>query len=201
MMRMLPYPTRRPQYAARRGLTLVELLLAVMITAMIGATVAAMLTAVSYGTDSSKDMRSLVARNKALSARISATLRGSTMVLDQGDGFIVLWVSDDDDDDAPSLLEIRRLDYDPAADALSSYTAPDGTTDVYYDLNDDFEAITDALMGTADFPQTLWGAGVGSWTLALDNADPQAATLVSYQVSLAAGDLSDTAIAAVGLRN
>ncbi|NBC11430.1 MAG: hypothetical protein GVY24_06795 [Planctomycetes bacterium] len=182
-------------------MTLVELLLAVAITTLIGAAIASMLAAVSYGTDSSKDMRSLVARNKAVNARISAAIRGSTMVLDQGAGFLVLWTSDADENGQPNLLEIRRLQYNANGQTFSSYTAPEGTGDVEYALADNFEAITDGLMGGAAFPQELWATRVAAWDLALDTPDPQTASLVSYQLELTAGDMSDVAIAAVALRN
>jgi len=187
--------------ARRRGLTLVELILAVAITTLIGAAIASMMAAVSYGSDSSKDMRSLVARSKAVNARISAAIRGSTMVLDRGDGFLVLWTSDTDENGQPNLREIRRLDYNAAGQSISSYAAPEGASDVEYELSDDFEAITDGLMGGGDFPQTLWATGVSAWDLALDTPDPQTASLVSYQLTLTAGDMSDVAIAAVSLRN
>jgi len=191
--------TRNPR---RRGLTLVELLLALMITGMIGAAIAAMLAAVSYGTDSAKDIRSLVARNKALNARIAATIRSSTMVLESGSDYLVLWTNDSDEDGEPSLLEIRRLDFDSGSNEFSSYVAPDGTTDVYYQVGvTNFGTTTAALMGTASFPKELWATQVVSWTKALDDADATQADLVSFQIELMAGDLTDTAIAAVSLRN
>ncbi len=201
-----PHRHQSHRTTGRRGMTLIELLLAMMITAMVGAAIAGMLAAVSYGTDSSKDIRSLVARNKALSARVSAAIRGSKMVLDQGDNYLVLWMNDDDDNGVPSLLELRRINFDPGTGELSSYTAPDDAADVSYALDDDFVVITDALMGddlagTASFPKELWAKRVNSWTLALDNPDPQSARLVSYLIELSAGDMSDTALAAVGMRN
>ena len=57
---------------ACRGLTLLELLLALAGTAVIGTAVAAMLTGVAYGTTADKDMRSLITRQMALRARVEA---------------------------------------------------------------------------------------------------------------------------------
>ncbi len=194
-------PTHAVTRGTRRGLTLVELMLAVLLTALIGAATASMLAAVTYGTESSKDIRSLVARNKAVNARISAAVRGSMMVLDQGPGYLVLWTNDDNEDGQPSLREIRRLDFNAVGQTISSYRAPEDATDVIYSLSDDFELITAALMGSADFPQELWATRVAAWDIAIDSVDPLTARLVSYQLELTAGDLSDVALAAVSMRN
>ena len=175
--------------------------MALSATAVIGVAIASMLSATSYGTATSKDMRSLVARVKVVNARLGAALRGSRMVLAEGNDFLVLWTRDLDDNDVPSLLEIRRLDFDSTTGELSSYAAAAGATDVPYTLADDFQSITNALMGTADFPGELWAQNVGGWTIDLNDPDPQLARLVSYRLNLETGELSDTAINVVHLRN
>ena len=48
----------------RAGLTLVELIISLAIVALIGLTVASMLSAVAYGTDSGRDVRSSIARRQ-----------------------------------------------------------------------------------------------------------------------------------------
>ena len=188
-----------------RGLTLVELMMALGIVALIGATIAGMLSAVAYGTDEDSDVRQLVARQKMVSMRIDAALRGSQQVLDAGQtadlAWVVLWGRDLDENGAPSLLEIRLLEYDANANTLSSYTAPDGTTDVLYTLTDDFDTITAALRGTADFPEERWANDAVGLTVSLDTGDPQTARLVSYRLSLTAGNFTDIAIGTVTLRN
>lgn len=185
----------------RHGLTLVELLMALAGTAVIGVAVASMMTATTYGTESSKDMRSLVARIKVVNARVGAAIRGSRLVLAEGNDFVVLWTRDLDENDAPSLLEIRRIDFDSGTGRLNAYQAPTGTTDVPYNLSDDFEAITDVLMGTASFPAELWARDATAWAIELNHVDPQQSTLISYQLTLQTGDMSDTAINVVHLRN
>lgn len=191
--------------AARRGLTLIELIMALGIMTLIGATIAGMLSAVAYGTDEDSDVRKLVARKKTVSMRINAAVRGSQRVLDAGQTadqtWLVLWGRDLDGNDAPSLLEIRLLEYDAAARTLSSYAAPDGTADVAYTLVDDFDTITDTLRGTADFPETRWVNDAEAFDVTLDDVDPQSAKLVSYRLSLTAGNLTDTAIGTAKLRN
>ncbi|MEM9914825.1 MAG: hypothetical protein AAF911_07690 [Planctomycetota bacterium] len=195
----------RARAARGRGLTLIEMIMALGIMALIGATIAGMLSAMAYGTDEDSDVRKLVARSKMVSMRINAAVRGSQRVLEAGETadltWVVLWGRDLDENDAPSLLEIRLLEYDAAAGTLSSYTAPDGTADVLYTLADDFDAITDALRGTADFPETRWANDAQGFTVTLDETDPQSARLVSYRLSLTAGNLTDTTIGTATLRN
>ncbi|MEM7625282.1 MAG: prepilin-type N-terminal cleavage/methylation domain-containing protein [Planctomycetota bacterium] len=188
-----------------KAFTLMELLIAMAILSLIAVTIGGMLSAVAYGTNTDRDIRQLVGRNKMVSARLSAAVRGGRMVLaagsDSAGDWVVLWHRDLDGDDQPSLLEIRRLDFDAAAKTLSSYTAPDGTTDVVYTTTDDFATITTNLMGTADFPAELWAPDVEGFAVTLDQVDPQLARKFSYRVSLTAGGATDVTIGTVKLRN
>ncbi len=94
-----------------RGLTLIELILSIAATGIICTAIATVLVAVTYGTDSSKDMRTLVSRNKTVNARLGATIRGSQSILASGSNYIVLWKSDDDMDGEPCPLEMQRLEF------------------------------------------------------------------------------------------
>lgn len=186
---------------AIQGLTLVEMLMALGITAMIGAAVASMLSAVTYGTNSSRDIRSLVVKNKTLGARITAAVRASAQILDADDGYVVLWTKDINDSGVPDLLELQRIELDSDTDEMTSYTPPDGAVDVAYELTDDFDAISTALIDSDDLEGALWATGVTQWTLTLDEADPQDAELVTYQLTMGAGSMSDTSVSAVSLRD
>jgi len=195
-------PPHKRGRARFSGLTLVELLMALAITGMIGAAVAGMLSAVSYGTNNSRDLRSLVVKNKTLSARISAAIRQSAQLLDADDTYVVLWTKDLNGSGVPDLLELRRIELDTATDELSDYTPDPTATDVAYDLAaDDFEAVTNNLIVDGDLVGTLWASEVAGWALEPDNADPQAAELVSFQLTLTTGSLTDTSVNAVSLRD
>ncbi len=183
------------------GLTLVEMLMALAITALIGAAIASMLSAVTYGTNSSKDIRSLVVKNKTLSSRITAAVRGSGQLLDAADGYVVLWTKDLNDSGVPDLLELQRIELDSVTNELTSYTPVSGTADVVYALTDDFDAVTAALIGSGDLEGALWATGVTRWDVAVDDADPLEAGLMSFQLTLDAGSLSDVSVCAVSLRD
>lgn len=190
------------QHARHHGLTLVEMLMALAVTGLIGAAIASMLAAVAYGTSSDRDIRSLVVKNKTLSTRITAAVRQSAQLLDADDGYVVLWTSDLNDNGQPDLLELRRIELDAGTDDLTSYTPDPSAVDVTYDIDtDDFDAITTALIASDDLLGELWATGVTAWTVTVDTADPLDATLVSFQLTLTGGGLSDTSVNAVSLRD
>lgn len=187
---------------ASSGLTLVEMLMALAITGLIGAAIASMLSAVTYGTSSSKDIRSLVVKNKTLSARITAAVRSSAQLLDADDGYVVLWTKDLNDSGQPDLLELQRIELDTDTDELTSYTPASGAVDVAYDIDtDDFDSVSTALIGSGDLEGALWATGVTQWTVDTDEADPLDAELISFQMTMGAGSLADTSIHAVSLRD
>lgn len=191
---------RRP--ATHAALTLVEMLMALAITGLVGAAIASMLTAVSYGTSSDQDIRALVVKNKTLSTRITAAVRQAAQLLDADDDYIVLWTRDLNDNGAPDLLELQRIERDAATDELTSYTPDPSAVDVTYDTaTDDFDAVTTALIDSDDLVGELWATGVSAWTVSVDADDPLDATLVSFQLTLTAGGLSDTSVNAVSLRD
>jgi type II secretory pathway pseudopilin PulG len=182
-------------------MTLVELILALAATGFIGLAIASMLAAVSYGTDSSRELRELTVKNKTLTSRISAAIRKSRLILDAGDGYVVLWASDSDGNGSPSLLELQRIELDPSLGEVTNYTPSNSAPDTLYQLTDDFDAITSALSGSSSFPGELWATGVASWTIELDQPTAQSANLLSFRLMLEADDLSDTMICAAALRN
>ncbi|GAB4186090.1 MAG: hypothetical protein Kow00105_00550 [Phycisphaeraceae bacterium] len=184
------------------GLTLVELLMALTVTALIGAAIASMLSAVTYGTSNTHDLRSLVAKNKTLSARITAAVRQSRQVLDAGNDYLVLWTEDLNGSDAPDLLELQRIERDSVNNTLTSYTPDPNATDVAYDLeNDDFDTITTNLISSGDLVGERWGNDVAGFAVTPDQPDPLDATLISYQLTLTAGGMSDVSVNAVSLRD
>ena len=186
---------------ACRGLTLLELLLALAGTAVIGTAVAALLTGVAYGTATDKDMRSLITRQMALRARLEAEVRESSMLLDAGADYMILWSSDDNDDGLPSKAEIQVIEYDAVMDRVVRYAPAPLITDVDYILTDDFRTLTDAYKGDSTFPEERWAEQITSLTITLDDIDPQSAKLVSFRFGMAGGEVPYTGIGAATLRN
>jgi len=205
--------TRSAQSAIRRravGLTLVELLLAITITAFVGTAVASMMVSVTYGTTSRTEMRDVLVRTKVLTSRMNAAVRGSKMVLDSGTDYVVLWIADTREDGQPNISELRRIERDDSTGTITSYLAdfPDAwdeatldANDTAYDLTENFDSITQSLQSGSYFPGTTWSDHVTAWTITLDDADEQLATLMSYRLTLSIGAVTETAIGAAALRN
>jgi len=187
--------------ARRRGLTLLELVLALAGTALIGAAVAGMLTAVAYGTDADKDLRALVVRHQVLAGRVSAAIRGAEEVLAVTDAAVVIWVEDTDEDGLPSVHELRRIEHDADTERLLAYDPTDAAADTAYAVDDDFAAITAQLVADGDMTATVWGTGVTAWAVSPDDPDPQAAALFTHTLELSEGDLAETQVFTAASRN
>lgn len=189
----------------RRGLTLLELLLAMAGTGMVAVAVSSMLFTVSHATGSKTDMRKLVVRQKTLSSRITAAIRESKMILVSEPDVLILWVNDDNDNEQPDLAELRRIERSSVTNSVISFKSPDDIADednTEFDLaTTDFDVATNAVKSTNNFPAERWGLDVTAWSFTLNDANPQLATLVSYQVTLNTGGMSDTHIATAALRN
>lgn len=197
-----------------RAFTIVELLLALLITALVSGGVAGMLMAVSYGTSSRRDLRSAVVQRRVLDSRIGSSIRHSRAILESGVDYFVLWIGDTNPNgtaDAPDLSEIRLIERDAVADNLNKYEFPDTWTqvqidaaDVAYSLTGNpagfFLAATAAAKTAGSFVPELWATGVTSATYVLDGATPDVTTLVSYRLTLSAGDLSETFIGSAATR-
>lgn len=184
-----------------RGLTLLELLLALAGTAVIGSAVAAMLTGVAYGTATDKNMRSLITRQMALRARIEAEVRESRMLLDAGGDYLILWSSDADDDGSPSKAEIQVIEYDAVMDRVMRYAPAPLISDVGYALTDDFRTATNSYKGDSTFPGERWAEQITSFAITLDDLDPQSAKLVSFTFGMSGGEVPYTGIGAATIRN
>ncbi|MCC6579850.1 MAG: type II secretion system protein [Phycisphaeraceae bacterium] len=199
-------PTRIRRAA---GMTLIEMILGLAGVAMVGLAVAAMTSAVAYGTSSSKDIRSLVVKHKTIASRLTAALRGSHRVLASNNAILVLWVEDVNGDAVPQLSELRRLEYEGAAGELRSYKtdftgmteAQIAAVEATFALDANFINETASRIGQTYFPVEVWSHGVAGWTASFNDATVQDATLVAYRITLQSGDLTDIAIGTAAMRN
>ncbi len=192
-------------YRARRaGLTLVELIISLAIMALIGVTVASMLSAVAYGTDSDRDVRSLIARGKMTTARIDAAICESRSVLSTSQGVLVLWMRDEDGDETVDADEVRRLAFDGDAGTLTSYTAA-AMTEADEDAGSGSDLSAALQTGTgpamAQLVAARWAERVEGWKVSTDDANPVKSRLVNYRLTLRSGGETPTVIGVAALRN
>lgn len=104
----------------RRGLTVLELLLALAITGMVGVGIASMLTMVAMGASGDRDGRSAVLRTHAAGVRLRAYMDPALCVL-QHDGRrgLAVWLNDATGDGVVNLSELRVIWWDPDAREVS----------------------------------------------------------------------------------
>ncbi len=186
------------------GFTMVEVMIALAVTGLVGAAVSAMLVSVSYGTSSQADLRRISVKERVIAIRMNTAISSSKMILDQGADHLVLWMGDSRQNGLPDLSEIRRIDRDATTLQITSYIAPIDLSDAantQYSFADDFDAVTLALRGTADFPGEIWATGVTAWSQARNQTNPQAATLLSYNLTLAGDDVTGTVVHTLSLRS
>lgn len=108
-----PSPHARYRYL-RRGVTALEFLLAISITALIALATGSLLLAVAQGTDYDRYMREFVIRSQALSVRLSSYIMPSLCILDSGISSLVLWLDDSTASETVHVSELRWIDHDPA---------------------------------------------------------------------------------------
>jgi prepilin-type N-terminal cleavage/methylation domain-containing protein len=111
---------KQSQARARRGVTLIELLLAIAITAMIALGVASMMTAVSTVAETDREARSALLRSLAVREALRAYVEESLCVLQISDDelAIAVWLEDDLGPGLVNISELRVIRFDPATDAV-----------------------------------------------------------------------------------
>src|SRR5687767_1285640 len=190
--------------ARRRGISLVEVILALAIAAMISAGVASLLFAVANGTKDRQETRRRNIKAEVMTNRIDTAIRSSAMLLGRDSRALVLWVSDTRSNESPNLSELVRIEWDPTTKEVRGYRAPAGlapAADVTYDVNTtDFLATTASLAGTTSFPRETWGNGIAGWQSGPTTAD-RATRLLYYDLTLEfAGVAPSTVRSTVALR-
>ena len=104
----------RSTRCAPRGMTLLELLIALVITAVISLTIAAVTTAIARGVDAENEGRSALQRTVAAHSRLRTYIHPSRCFLDAdaSRGFVV-WLSDTRVNNRVNLSEVRVFWFNP----------------------------------------------------------------------------------------
>jgi prepilin-type N-terminal cleavage/methylation domain-containing protein len=195
----------------RRGFTLVELILALAVSALVTTAVSAMLLGVSYGTSARRELRGAVVRGETIDGRIAAAIRSSRAVLEAGPNHLALWRADTRENDGPDLSEITLIERGSDG-TLKAYGFPTTWTPSQIDAAEanymlsgnppgHFLAAASSAKSAGWFVPTLWGNSISAVSFTLNASDPANITLVSYRVTLQTGDLSDTIIGSAAVRH
>lgn len=187
--------------------TLVEVLLATVMVALMAAGVAAILQVAAYGSSSQREVRRVVVRSRQAQARLDAALRNAHAILASGSGYIVLWTGDSRTDKKVNPSELQLIEL--ASGTLTSYTTvyPGGWTQAQIDAADTayptgtnyYTAAQNAKSG-AYFPGTPWCTQLSGLSFTLNAAVATEATLVTYSVTLTDASLTEPVQASVALR-
>jgi hypothetical protein len=166
--------------------SVVELLLALGILAIIGGTLATMLFATSRSTRNGTDLRRRNLKIEVINSRIDSAVRSSCRVLAAGDDYLVLWLGETRQNSVPDLSEICRIDWNAGSKQLQYSAATPGLADaenIAYTFTTDFASATAALAGDARFPMQVWGRNVSGWSFTLDKPIP-ASRVVQYTLQV-----------------
>lgn len=102
----------RQRAAARRGLTLLEFMLAIAITALVAGAMSAMMHAVAQATQSDEQFRQTIVRSQAINVRLSSYITPALKILDSGASSLVVWLDDTRAGDTIHSTEVRWIDWD-----------------------------------------------------------------------------------------
>lgn len=111
--------TRRAPRPTPRGFTLLETLLAISITAMVGAGIATMMTVLGSDASMQYDLRSVLVRSSTAQSRLSAYIAPARCVLEAEEDRLVLWFDDARDSDSVHASELRWIRLDSEDDRIS----------------------------------------------------------------------------------
>lgn len=113
---------RTARVRAPLGVTLVELILAIAVTAMIALGVASMMTTVSTVADNDREARSALLRSLAVRESLRAYVEESLCVLKISDDnrTIAVWLEDDLSPGVVNITEVRLIRFEPATNSIVS---------------------------------------------------------------------------------
>jgi hypothetical protein len=200
--------------AWRRGLTFIELLIGLSITAVTCAILAALINATALGTSTQNDGRRALVRLQALKAQLAGEFVNVRCILAAGNNYVVYWMGDDPGSLTPvnqavNFSEIRLLEID-ATGKLNVCCArwPDGMTDsakadadTTYPAATNWYAAVSALKGTSYFSTNTLATGATALAVTLDSAAPTSARFIHLRIDLNDGVVARQAVLGVALAN
>ena len=139
---------------SRRGLTFIEFVMALAITAMVAAAIAAMVNAVTSGELARRDNRGVVVRTYAAKTRLSAYLARCLSVLEVDSTGAVVWLNDWRAGGTVHATELRWLVFDSPNKSLVVY---------YVDFPDDWNDVQRALEDAEYTAGQDWSAVLSSY--------------------------------------
>jgi hypothetical protein len=181
--------------AVRRGLTFIELLIGLSITAFTCAILAVLINATAMGTSTQNDGRRALVRLQTLKAVLEDEFVNARCILATGNNYVVYWTGDQPGAVTPAncavnFSELRLLEID-ASGSLNIYCTRWSTgmtdaaklaADTTYAANSGWYDAAAALKGTSNFSTNPVATGATSLASSLDNASPNAAHHIHLRI-------------------
>jgi hypothetical protein len=178
-----------------RGLTLIELLIGLSITATTCAILAVLINATAMGTSTQNDGRRALVRLQSLKATLQDEFVNARCILATGNNYVVYWMGDQPGSVTPvngavNFSELRLLEIDPSGN-LNIYCTqwPTGMSDAAKRSNDttyaaasNWYATAAALKGTTYYNTNKLAAGATTLSVSLDSAAPTAARFIHLRI-------------------
>jgi hypothetical protein len=194
---------RRGRTAYRRGVTFIELLIGLSITAFTCAILAVLINATAMGTSTQNDGRRSLVRLQTLKAILEDEFVNARCILGTGSNYVVYWTGDHAGaltpvNNAVNVSELRLLEIDPSGN-LNIYCTrwPAGMSDAEklaadttFAANSNWYAAVAALKGTSNFSTNTIATGATALSATLDNASPTRARYIHVRI-----DVNDGAVA------
>lgn len=187
------YPTRTTRH--RRGLTLVELMLALTITVMISGAIASMMAAIAAGVETRHDVRATMVRAAVATGRLGAYVASSRCALATSETDLVLWLRDSRESGTVHASEIRWILYDPDSGQYNVLFVkfPDDWSEIQRNLadreyasNSDWNAVLNQYDDLGYISMSCLVDELASVAVSIDQVNPLDARVVSFALSFAA---------------
>jgi prepilin-type N-terminal cleavage/methylation domain-containing protein len=177
-----------------RGLTLLELMLALVVTALIAGAISGMMSAVTAGVSTRRDNRSTMVGASAAAARLSAYVAPSRCILGIVGSDLVLWHADSRESGTVHATEIRWLVFDAVEETydVRFVSFPAEWSQAAKDLEDnEYTLSTNWMSVLSTYQSKGWIAsmplvdGLASVAIATDAVDPLDSRHVNFRLGFA----------------
>ncbi|HKQ50611.1 MAG TPA: prepilin-type N-terminal cleavage/methylation domain-containing protein [Phycisphaerae bacterium] len=156
---------RPPASADRRGFTILELLLASMVTALVAASASTFLSATTNASLTTRDVRSTQNAGHFALTQITKAIREARAIGEVTTTSVTLWVNDANKDDKLNLYETAIIHYDAAGkQLLYEYPKSSGATPTTVVTTTNFKSATTlgGLMPSGDKKVVVWATDITS---------------------------------------
>lgn len=176
----------------RRGLTFLELLLALTITAMVALAISGMMGAVTSGVSTRKDSRDVMVRAYAAQARIGGYIVPARCILGRTTTSLAIWLNDERTSDTVHASEIRWMIYDATEKTLNVHFVafPDDWSETARRLSDkeyrktaDWDAVLANYDTAGHISSVTIVDGLEDCLAYIDNGQPQLASHAFFQAT------------------